>query len=70
MMIEEDHSALLAALLLHKGPVIISGYDHKLYNETLKGWRKIEHIGRSNSAAPRREILRMNFDGKQRTLFD
>ncbi|MGO5023202.1 DNA adenine methylase [Lawsonibacter sp. LCP25S3_G6] len=70
MMDAADHVRLLDALLSHKGPVILSGYDNQLYNDKLSGWRKTAHVGRSNSGAPRSEVLWMNFDGGQRTLFD
>jgi DNA adenine methylase len=39
-MNEQDHIDLLDALMDHPGPVIISGYDSDLYNQTLKGWSK------------------------------
>lgn len=35
-MTDEDHEALLEALLQHKGPAIISGYSSPLYEERLK----------------------------------
>lgn len=70
MMDAERHIELLEALLLHKGPVILSGYENKLYDEKLSGWRKETHIGRSNSGGQRKEVLWLNFSGGQRTLFD
>lgn len=34
----EEHVALLSALKLHKGPVLLSGYDSEIYKEHLTGW--------------------------------
>jgi len=68
MLDEAHHAELLDALISHSGPVIISGYDCRLYNERLAGWRKETHVGRSNSGAKRRETIWLNFDGGQITL--
>jgi DNA adenine methylase len=43
-MTDDDHRALLAALLAHSGPVVVSGYACALYDETLEGWHR-EQIG-------------------------
>ena len=70
MMTTAAHIELMDALLDHKGPVILSGYDHQLYNDKLRKWRRVMYTGRSNSGAARKEILWMNFDGIQRSIFD
>ena len=70
MMETAAHKQLLDALINHAGPVIISGYDHQLYNERLAGWRKLTHVGRSNAGGHRRETLWLNYAGEQRTIFD
>lgn len=70
MMKPGPHIELLDAIKAHSGPVILSGYDNQLYNDTLAGWRKVSHIGRSNAGGPRNEILWLNFNGEQRTFFD
>ena len=70
MMETAAHIQLLDALINHAGPVIISGYDHQLYNERLAGWRKLTHVGRSNAGGHRRETLWLNYAGEQRTIFD
>lgn len=41
MMDAESHKKLLDALLLHKGPVILSGYDNDLYNDYLHDWHSL-----------------------------
>lgn len=53
MLTTAAHIELLDALLDHKGPVILSGYDHQLYNDKLRKWRKVVYAGRSNSGAAR-----------------
>lgn len=70
MMDAAAHVELLDALLSHKGPVILSGYENQLYNEKLSGWRKLTHIGKANSGGVRQEVLWLNFSGVQRTLFE
>lgn len=39
-MSDDDHEDLLAALLELEGFVVLSGYDHDLYNGALHGWTK------------------------------
>lgn len=61
MMGTDEHEKLLATLLDHKGPVIISGYETHLYNDRLRGWAKSTKAGRSNSGAARTEVIWFNF---------
>ena len=42
-MDDADHEKLLGALLGHKGPVLISGYDTELYQDMLSGWTRYEN---------------------------
>lgn len=37
---DEKHIELINALKLHKGPILLSGYDNDIYNELLKDWGK------------------------------
>jgi DNA adenine methylase len=41
-MTNEDHRNLLAALLECEGRVMLSGYPNGLYDETLKGWSRVD----------------------------
>ncbi len=42
-MTNEQHEALIAALIAAKGKVVVSGYDHPIYNQLdEKGWDRIE----------------------------
>ena len=71
-MDDAEHEQLLLALLEHKGPVLLSGYDNELYNELLKGWYRKETTAYSQVCSKKREILWMNFrpaETKQLTLF-
>ena len=59
---------LLAALMAHSGPVILSGYDNELYNDTLIGWDKLQMDARCEGGGARTETLWVNFE-TQMTLF-
>lgn len=61
-MTNQDHRDLLGVLLDHKGPVVLSGYDHPMYNAALKGWHREETIAYARAATKRREVLWMNFE--------
>lgn len=63
-MSDEDHVELLNVLMNHKGPVALSGYDSKLYNDTLKGWRKEMIISNAEyyNGASKVECLWMNYE--------
>ncbi|MDO5345319.1 MAG: DNA adenine methylase [Lachnospiraceae bacterium] len=69
-MDDAAHNELLDALLAHKGPVLISGYDSDLYNDRLQGWHREETICYSQTASRKREVLWMNFrpEGQQMKL--
>lgn len=62
MMTDDEHERLLRALLDHRGPVVLSGYDNPLYNDMLQGWYKDQRMGHNNSGAARVETLWMNFE--------
>ena len=61
-MTDADHRDLLDALKAHKGPVILSGYDSKLYNDALQGWHRDEVGAQIQTGKKRREILWMNYE--------
>lgn len=61
-MEDKEQNELLDVLLAHKGPVVISGYDNKLYNDRLRGWHREETICYSQVCSKKREILWMNFE--------
>ena len=59
---DTQHEELLAALLVHPGPVMLSGYESDLYNDTLKGWAKLHHKAQSECGGARVETLWLNYD--------
>lgn len=61
-MEDKDHAELLEALKAHKGPVILSGYRSKLYDDMLQGWYTEEHRSKNQINRITREILWMNFE--------
>ncbi len=62
MMDTESHVELLQAALRHKGPVLISGYESRLYDDLLQGWHKETIACRNMACDKTREILWMNFE--------
>lgn len=71
-MDDQAHNDLLDALMVHKGPVLLSGYESDLYNERLRAWHREETTCYSQAGSKKREILWMNFEppGKQMNIFD
>ena len=67
-MTKADHEDLLDALLAHKGPVLLSGYDSPMYNDALRAWHREEIDVRAQTATKRREILWMNFEPVEKQL--
>lgn len=67
-MNEQDHLDLLAALVEHKGSVMISGYPSDMYDSELKGWYKVHKKSYNQNADPSTEVLWCNFI-PQATLF-
>lgn len=60
-MSDRDHEELLETVLHSKAKVMLSGYDCELYENYLKGWRKIQIPARAQNSLPRVETLWMNF---------
>lgn len=67
-MDNKAHEELLAVLLAHKGPVILSGYDNELYNATLEGWHREETVSYSQACSRKKEALWMNFEPEYRQM--
>lgn len=61
-MDDKAQSELLDILLVHKGPVLLSGYDSELYNTRLRTWHREEIDSYSQVCSKKREILWMNFE--------
>lgn len=69
-MTEQDHLDLLAALLEHKGTVILSGYPSEMYDRELNGWSRIARKSYNQNADQRTEMLWCNFKVGQISMFD
>lgn len=54
------HALLLETLLGLVGMVVLSGYAHKLYDDALRDWRRIEFTAMADGARPRTEVLWIN----------
>ena len=59
-MADGEHAELLAALVEHPGPVLLSGYPHPLYDETLVGWSRFAKGARAEKGKVREEVLWVN----------
>ena len=55
-----DHEALLAQLVAARAMVVLSGYPSPLYDDALRGWRRLELAARAHRNAPRTEVLWIN----------
>lgn len=69
-MDDSQHEELLDALLNHKGPVLLSGYENDLYNKILMGWHKEEAISYSQVCSKKKEVLWMNFEPYTQMYFE
>ena len=68
---DNGHMRLLDAILDHKGPVIVSGYDNDMYKNRLRGWHKEEKTAYSQVGSRKREVIWMNFyPVKQMSIFE
>lgn len=56
----DDHKQLLKQLDTHPGPVLLSGYDHEIYNDLLTNWRKESMNVLAEAGAKRQEVLWIN----------
>lgn len=69
-MTNAEHIDLLDALKAHKGPVLISGYESRLYDDALQGWHRDTATAIAQTSTKRKEVLWMNFQPSvQQKLF-
>lgn len=59
-MTDDEHVALLNALDVHRGPVVLSGYAHPLYDERLRHWTRITAPAVAEHGRQRTEVLWLN----------
>lgn len=69
-MTDGDHLALLAALVAHPGPVILSGYACALYDERLTGWHREAIAVTAEQGLARTEVLWRNARAAVPALFE
>lgn len=65
---DDQHEALLAVIGQLKGKVIVSGYDHPMYHQALKGWEIRKFKQRDQRNGHRDEIAWMNYQPEARLL--
>lgn len=59
---DQENLELLELLKNHLGPVVISGYKSKLYEDTLKGWNTKEIRTNAEQGKERIEVLWFNYE--------
>lgn len=59
-MTTKDHEELLTALLRHRGPVVLSGYAHPLYDNALSGWQRKTMPALAEHGKRAEEVLWLN----------
>ncbi len=71
-MTDADHLQLLDALDKHKGPVVLSGYAHPLYDERLQHWHRLSSKALAERGQVRTEVLWLstNAISHQMSLFE
>lgn len=57
---QEGHTALLQTLRSMVGMVVLSGYAHPLYDDSLCDWRRVEFKAFADGARERTEVLWLN----------
>lgn len=62
---DDDHIALLAFIQKLEGSVVLSGYPTELYDDTLKGWHRVEREALADGARERTEVLWINQAGRR-----
>lgn len=69
-MSDADHEQLLDFCVNSKAKILLSGYDHWLYDEYLDGWNRYEFDATAEQGLKRKEILWVNFEapGQMRLL--
>jgi DNA adenine methylase len=56
----EEHQRLLDVLDAHRGPVVLSGYAHPLYDERLMHWQRLTSPAVAEYGRTRTEVLWLN----------
>lgn len=67
-MTDNEHIELLELLKKHRGSVVLSGYDHPLYNDRLSDWHRVAMQSAGEHGKQHVEVLWMNFEPQARQL--
>lgn len=67
-MEDGDHIELLELLTEHPGKVLLSGYESKMYDDMLPGWKKVQKRTQAEAGIARIETLWMNYEIGQQNL--
>lgn len=68
-MEDADHEELLNTVLRSRARIMISGYESKMYNDYLHGWRRAGFSSHADGGRPRQEVVWMNYEcGAQMAL--
>ncbi len=57
---DADHGRLLALLLAHPGPALVSGYPCQMYDDALGGWHRLGARAFGQRGVARKEVVWMN----------
>lgn len=60
MLKDQEHIDLLDMLDKHRGPVVLSGYAHPLYDDRLKHWQRVAVPSLAEKGRVRMEVLWLN----------
>lgn len=69
-MSDDEHEDMLKSLLQSEAEIMISGYDSEMYNDYLKGWKRVEIKSCAEQGKPRTEVIWMNYGEVQMRLED
>lgn len=61
-MKDTEHIELLNMITVHPGKILLSGYDNELYDNMLRGWKKVSKKTHAEAGIERTETLWMNYD--------
>lgn len=64
-----DHIELLDVLDSHPGPVLLSGYAHRVYDDRLKHWKRLTLDVAAEAGAKRQEVLWINPVAAERGVY-
>lgn len=66
---DEEHSRLLTALKDVEGMVVLSGYACSLYDDAIRGWKRVKRAARADGGGERTEVLWISPRAEKLELF-